>query len=846
MIIHFRLLTKRGRFEALSLWFRTAIRQRPLATEKQLLVQGSPHLCSDQENNSGCSAMSKYGSDEHSQTNFGFSNQEENVTSKERAAKSQELTDTNSDNVRAVRLDDVSRHFSINSDVDSPRSHSQSDYSNVYRRKMSDPQGTRGVDLRRRISIDRSDELLVDKGRSRHNSQSNPSRRNQQQLHISARHRRSSADGTEGTFYLLEAPDDHDFYIVEKAENEVEARRMINNYMFGFKIWRSRVSSQSAGKDLDLYSSQETDLTASTERALRPSTILYTVLIGWWLALLYYIIGCLMYITVLARDHGKLCFALAKYFFYPFGKNVHTHTAYYKAHLSSRVFGMKTISATSETLTDNMDSTELDKPPASLAEVTVVDQSSTSTAANTSPTDPETPRSHVEATAAANGETTTETKQGRPTRNFKHWKTPGMYVWVLLGVPVLLLAHAVTFFFTWFFVVTIPIAKINGHAITKVLFAAPTDTQVGISGKSNTSTFAVGAIMNATFGSIVEVILYVIMLIEGASHEETCYMELVKSTMTGSILSCILLTPGISMIVGGLKYRRQHFNHLSTNISSSLLFVAVIGVFAPTIFSKMNGNLSCDVCQTWENPNSTFINETGFICSGCKTVTYAPYNDDTLFKSHVMPLMYSCAVLLPLSYIVGLIFSMKTHSKEIFEEFEQLQKAEGAGGHGSAQWSNTKSAIILLLSVTAISLCSELIADNIAPLLNAGIMTEYFVGVSLLSIVGVLPELVNGVLFALQNNVNLGIEIGSAAAIQVGMVQLPIIVLADLIYPLGFGAVFNDIHLYAVIFAVIIINYVFMDGKSDYFQGSIVVFIYLLLMAMYFFTVTPQTAVCKH
>ncbi|GFR88161.1 low affinity vacuolar monovalent cation/H(+) antiporter [Elysia marginata] len=83
-----------------------------------------------------------------------------------------------------------------------------------------------------------------------------------------------------------------------------------------------------------------------------------------------------------------------------------------------------------------------------------------------------------------------------------------------------------------------------------------------------------------------------------------------------------------------------------------------------------------------------------------------------------------------------------------------------------------------------------------------------------------LPEVVNGVQFALQNNVNLGIEIGSAAAIQVCMVQLPIIVLADLIYPLGFGAVFNDIHLWAVVFAVIIINYIFQDGKSDYFQGN--------------------------
>ncbi|GFN79385.1 cation/h+ exchanger protein 1 [Plakobranchus ocellatus] len=513
-----------------------------------------------------------------------------------------------------------------------------------------------------------------------------------------------------------------------------------------------------------------------------------------------------------------------------------------------------------------------------------------------------------------------------------HWRKPCTYLWLFLGTPVLLLTHALIFAVTWFFVVTIPVAKINGSAITMLLLIPPANIKIKDSAESITnedgrysnlvmytnesfnlsyckytldgvnvilanllvfviisiiigfvddehemtapiskcilgilsilpvtyyigmaitsisaqSSLAVGAILNATFGSMVEVILFIIMLKRGVDQEETCYNELVKASLTGTILCCILLVPGLSMVIGGIKYRRQNFNPRSANVSSSLLFVAVIGVFAPTIFSKIYGNLECERCVNLNKTNTTFFNETGFLCTGCKTVSVAPHEDLSLFHNHIQPLLYTCAIILPLSYFIGLIFYMKTHTADVFEDFEKLQREEGAGAHHAhAQWSRAKSTVILLFSVTAISLSSDLIADNIAPLLKVTQMSEYFVGVTLLSIVSMLPEIVNGVQFALQNNVNLGIEIGSAAAIQVCMVQLPIIVFANLIYPLGFDGIFNDIHLWAVIFAVIIINYVFMDGKSDYFQGSIVVFIYLLLMAMYFFTVTPETAICN-
>ncbi|KAK3795148.1 hypothetical protein RRG08_028348 [Elysia crispata] len=892
-------------------WFKGTKDRGPSTAEKKLLVEDKTNLSKDKQTlTSGSNTMPSYGSSEQSSADFKRpkSQQEESGHSRERVAKSEEINKVNVPGLGAV-MDADSQAFSINGDDGSPRirSNSENISSPAYHRKTSDPSGIRRRWLDMSGDANDNSSLGISGEHRQHSQSGHHQHHHYPHLHITSR---PTVSGAGGRLYVIEADNDSDFNIVEEAENEVEARKMINNHMFGFYMWMGQVSHRLSDSETDLYHSDSSEEGSPKVSTVRMSTILYAVLIGWWLALLYGIIGCLMYITVLARDHGRMCFRLANYFFWPFGKYVHRH------HLSQpkenpRAFGLKTISRTQDTMSDNLafsreDTTAIDQPP-SLTGV-VVQSAITGDSAEIKP-DPETSK-----------EPKTERK-------------PGTYLWLVLGAPVLVFAHTVIFCVTWFLIATIPIARVNWNAVTKILFSAPTDIHVSRSADDYTSgeesdseiilyahhsfnvhyikykvdgvnivlvnllvfvvfailigfidkdhemvppilkcvigmlailpvtyyigmaitcisaqsSFAVGAIMNATFGSIVEVILYVIMLKEGVEEKETCYVELVKSTLTGSILCCILLCPGISMIVGGLKYRRQKFNHNSANISSSLLFVAVMGVFAPTIFSKIYGNLTCEVCQTWENHNSTFSNETGFICSGCRTVTHAPFDDTTLYKSHIMPLVYVCAIILPLSYVIGLLFSMKTHSKEIFEEFEQLQKEEGAACHeSSAQWSNIKSGAILLVSVVVISLCSEIIADNIAPLLNVGTVSEYFVGVMLLSIVGMLPELVNGVLFALQNNVNLGIEIGSAAAIQVCMVQLPIIVLADLIYPLGFDAVFNDIHLYAVIFAVVIINYVFMDGKSDYFQGSIVVFIYILLMAMYFFTVTPNTAVCKH
>ncbi|XP_071087654.1 uncharacterized protein [Haliotis cracherodii] len=686
--------------------------------------------------------------------------------------------------------------------------------------------------------------------------------------------------------------------ILPHAENDIEAHRISNNYLFGLKKWKSHVTS----RPLSTRSEIVQDLYADINKVkpikvstVRPTNIIYACLFGWWLALLYIIISGLMYLTYIGRSYGKFCWMMAWYFFWPFGKFVH------------QIHDVPLYSVAESSYRD----------------VTFRQHNGTG---------------HISENTALLA--SDESKNGHHSARKSLLVRPQTYIWCILGIPLLLTVHFIVWFIAWLFVISIPIAKVNSKTMMKILFLPPeevdvegssemavdskkshseiimythqsvnlyyykytldgvnvilvnllifvllslvlgyTDTEnkitdgvtkcilgvlaivpltyyigMAITSISAQSSFAIGAILNATFGSMVELILFVIVLKKGKDTNKECFQELVKSSLAGTILASILFIPGVCMIVGGIKYQMQRFNPQSAGVSAALLFVSIAGVFAPTVFSKLYGDLQCKDCEqeikemdivngSHLSPNGTNVTY-GFKCTSCTQSVVGLNGDQSLYQQHIEPLVYSCALVLPVAYIVGLVYTLKTHSSHVYGAFEEELKSNNHGGEGAPQWNRIKSTIILLICAVLIALCSDLITDNIQPLLESSGISEYFVGVTMLAVVPELPEVVNGVQFALQNNVNLGIEIGSSTAIQVCLVQVPILVLINLIYPLGFVLIFQDVHLFAVIFSVIVINYTFQDGKSDYFQGSVVVLIYIVLMLMYFFTITPPDAKC--
>ena len=159
--------------------------------------------------------------------------------------------------------------------------------------------------------------------------------------------------------------------------------------------------------------------------------------------------------------------------------------------------------------------------------------------------------------------------------------------------------------------------------------------------------------INATFGSIIEIILYVIGLLQGKEM-------LVQGSLIGSFLLGLLALPGVSMFFGGLKRKEQTFNTKSAGVTSTMLLVSVFGVFTPTMFQSIYGlvQLRCVKCE----PGELALRET---CGNCQITTPHP-TTDPIYLTSTRPLMYFCAMALVLTYIIGLIFTFKTHAHRIY------------------------------------------------------------------------------------------------------------------------------------------------------------------------------------
>ncbi|KAF7346072.1 hypothetical protein MSAN_01833300 [Mycena sanguinolenta] len=198
------------------------------------------------------------------------------------------------------------------------------------------------------------------------------------------------------------------------------------------------------------------------------------------------------------------------------------------------------------------------------------------------------------------------------------------------------------------------------------------------------SSIGMGAVINATFGSIIEIILYALMLKESKGH-------LVEGSIVGSLLAGVLLMPGMSMCSSALRRKEQKFNAKSAGVTSMMLIMAIIGTLAPTLFYQTYGNfqLICNGC-----PSGPRDKDAPWICDSCYYKHPNPI-DDPFYQSTVKSLMYLCAAILVFvrvdpslslsfylsppfaffhyeSYLIGLWFSLRTHASQIWQNPQQL------------------------------------------------------------------------------------------------------------------------------------------------------------------------------
>ncbi|KAJ8329144.1 hypothetical protein QVD99_004849 [Batrachochytrium dendrobatidis] len=622
----------------------------------------------------------------------------------------------------------------------------------------------------------------------------------------------------------------------------------------------------------------------------------------------------------------------------------------------------------------------------------------------------------------------------------------------------------------------IPLAYFIGMAVSSIT--------------AHTGSVAIGSVINATFGSIIEIILYIIALMEGKN-------QLVEGSIIGSFLAGLLALPGVAMFSGGLVRKEQRFNAKSAGVTSTMMVVAVIGVFTPTLFQTIYGSVQiyCSDCHVrGSNLAQTIVtmasDSTNSSCRQC-SISKVPPSRDHVYLTSTKPLMYFCAIVLVLTYAVGLWFSLGTHASKIYPKkkpkttpritipdglvqmFSRRTSASGIlsprplsigpsqlpidhsigspalplqssthamggntnanpltastllqqrrpdssspnyspatraklrrralqdanlgspnsrphsvagptitqllhasnlttdlhhgissprqrvaalphrpsggrddassarsesdesdqeGGHDNPGWSSFKSALVLLACTVLYSIIAEVLIDSIDFVLETFPMDEKTLGLTIFAIVPTITEFYNAIAFAVNGNIVLSLEIGSAYAIQVALLQIPALVAFSAVWewyghsqsfvesvpsmislntmpsPIAsasinsavlsetklpfryvgkaihavfemvmhlfnaamgepsllkrsamdtaslsgslnsghgegaesqnFTLVFPNWDFYSVMFAMFLLTYIYIEGKSNYFKGAILLLSYSMLMAAFFF-----------
>lgn len=429
---------------------------------------------------------------------------------------------------------------------------------------------------------------------------------------------------------------------------------------------------------------------------------------------------------------------------------------------------------------------------------------------------------------------------------------------------------------------------------------------MGVSSVSAQSSMGLGAVINATFGSIIEIILYSVSLMAGKS-------SLVEGSLIGSILAGVLLMPGFSMISGAVKRKEQRFNAKSAGVTGTMLIMAIIGALSPTLFYQFFGSfeLRCTGCPEGVDPAGSIA------CSHCYYDQMNP-SEDPVYQNSVKPFMLICAAILPSAYIIGLLFSLHTHADMVWKstqtkphevpphqrvypvtiihpshhpvneqtplnavdpqvlqavtsnnpaqnktqqqpaapiafvhakEPEEEEEEEAAAGHDSPNWGKTKSYTVLFSCTLLYAIIAEILVNTVDEVMENVAIDEKFLGLTLFALVPNITEFMNAISFALNGNIVLSMEIGSAYALQVCLIQVPAMVAFSLWFNWGkeevkkftFNLMFPRWDVISVIFSVFLLTYTYQEGKSNYFKGSILILSYVVLVAGFFYIPTVNS-----
>ena len=295
-----------------------------------------------------------------------------------------------------------------------------------------------------------------------------------------------------------------------------------------------------------------------------------------------------------------------------------------------------------------------------------------------------------------------------------------------------------------------------------------------------------GALFNATFGNFAEMIIAIFAIRAGLP-------DVVRASLSGSILGNLLFVTGASMVAGGWRRTSQKFNALAAESQAGQLILAVSAGLVPALFFR------------------------------------------TAIRAHqpslIHPVSIGTAIILMLSYVLGLFFAFKTHR----EQLSAVAPAEAP----EELWSVKRALGLLAIASVLMGVVAEGLVHAVGAAGKAWGMNEVFLGFVILAIVGNAAEHFTAVLLAMKNQMDTALNITMQSSVQIALFVIPLLVFLS--YPLGhpLDLLFTPFEILAVALGVAILSYLVMDGETNWYEGIQLLAVYAIIaVALYFLPAT--------
>ena len=291
---------------------------------------------------------------------------------------------------------------------------------------------------------------------------------------------------------------------------------------------------------------------------------------------------------------------------------------------------------------------------------------------------------------------------------------------------------------------------------------------------------SLGGLLNATLGNATEMILGLILLWSG-------HIEVVKASLTGSIISNLLLVFGLATFVGGFRREKQIFNRLTVGASTAMLFLAIVAMVMPALFD---------------------------------ITAYGSFQENRT----IVFLSFWTAIVLLISYSASLVFMFRTHRSLFGQQHVELPKLSARA-----------ATLILVITTVLIAFESEILAGRIEAATHALGWTDRFVGLVILAIVGNAAEHSAAVMMARKDKMDLALSIAMGSSTQIALFVAPVLVVVSELRAQPMSLVFPPLEIVAVILSVGVVTLVSFDGETNWFEGLQLLSVYAILVIVFFF-----------